>query len=64
MLKKEAEKMFKIINGKTHKLYSSVVVSKAGKIIWKYILHETFKRNQYDVLAAFQKSDVVLPDKP
>lgn len=34
--KKEAEKMFKIINGKTHKLYSSVVVSKAGKIICSY----------------------------
>ena len=28
--------MFKIINGKTHKLYSSVVVSKAGKIICSY----------------------------
>ena len=34
--KKEAEKMFKILNGKTHKLYSSIAVSKAGKIIWKY----------------------------
>lgn len=34
--KKEAKKMFKIINGKTHKLYSSVVVSKAGKIICSY----------------------------
>ena len=34
--KKEAEKMFKILNGKTHKLYSSIAVSKAGKTIWKY----------------------------
>ena len=36
LTKKEAEKMFKILNGKTHKLYSSIAVSKAGKTIWKH----------------------------
>ena len=34
--KKEAEKLLKKLNGKKHRIYSSIFISKNGKIIWNF----------------------------
>ena len=34
--KKEAKKLLNILNGKEHKIYSSLYISKNGKKVWNY----------------------------
>lgn len=46
--KKEAKKMFILLNGKNHKLYTSMYIAKNGKKIWSYNDEATLKLYKFN----------------